>query len=103
MLDRCPNCDKEACDLDAAQIAYGNCDCPTLWCEHRKRLMDAENHCTTNTVNWRTRAKEAEAKLDELRGSLAVTFAGTVSEESMKMWHEQGLQVVFQPTPPEGE
>lgn len=62
MSDRCTNCDREACDLDAARSGRGSCACPGVWCEHWQRVKDAKADCAAHTVNWRTRAKEAEAR-----------------------------------------
>ena len=72
----CPNCDREDCDVEAAQRAANERD---RWLtrdeliefrEARVRLLKAVDDCSAHRVDWRARARAAEARVltaEELR------------------------------------
>jgi len=59
MSDRCTNCDKEACDTQAALKAFVDCTCPVDMrnpCPHQRYLNQQQTACEANAVNWRKQA-----------------------------------------------
>lgn len=81
--ERCERCDREECEVAAASESIEDAlerrplnEQP--WSELNRRLHDAEISCVP--VDWRTRARDAEARAD-----------GLVSEVDAMRLHAEGL------------